>query len=100
MAIDEREVRHVAALARLGLDEARVPALATELDGILRHMDVLQRVDVGAAHDTAAPPAGMALRDDAGPGDPLARPPEAFAPQAYDGFLLVPRLATHEDAEA
>ena len=29
---------------------------------------------------------------------PLARAREEFAPEMRDGFLLVPRLATHEDA--
>jgi hypothetical protein len=29
---------------------------------------------------------------------PLAVPREAFAPEMRDGFFLVPRLATHEDA--
>lgn len=90
----------MAALARLGLDEARVPALAAELDGILGHMAVLRRAEATAAPEGVAAPAGMPLRDDVGPGDPLARPADAIAPQAYDGFLLVPRLATHEDAEA
>jgi hypothetical protein len=40
----------------------------------------------------------MALREDAGPPIPLARPLESFAPLMRDGFLLVPRLATHEEA--
>jgi aspartyl-tRNA(Asn)/glutamyl-tRNA(Gln) amidotransferase subunit C len=98
VAIDEREVRHVAGLARLGVDDARIPELAAQLRGILGHMDVLQRVDVSAAGDAQAP-AGMPLRDDVGPGQALARPREAFAPRTYDGFLLVPRLATHETAD-
>ncbi len=41
----------------------------------------------------------MPLRADAGPPEPLARPPEAFAPSVRDGLLLVPRLATHETGE-
>ncbi|MBK5188945.1 MAG: hypothetical protein JJD97_11935 [Gemmatimonadaceae bacterium] len=42
--------------------------------------------------------AAMPLRADIGPPIPLARPLESFAPQSRDGFLLVPRLATHEAA--
>jgi hypothetical protein len=30
---------------------------------------------------------------------PLATLPETFAPEMRDGFFVVPRLATHEDAE-
>ena len=39
----------MAALARLGVAEDRLPALVTELNGILAHMDVLQQVDIGDA---------------------------------------------------
>jgi aspartyl-tRNA(Asn)/glutamyl-tRNA(Gln) amidotransferase subunit C len=98
VSIDEEIVRHIATLARVGVEDARLPALARELDGILGHMDVLQRVDTTAA-GAANTPDGMALRDDVGPGQPLARPRESFAPKLYDGFFLVPRLATHETAD-
>ncbi|MFN9352155.1 MAG: aspartyl/glutamyl-tRNA amidotransferase subunit C [Gemmatimonadota bacterium] len=98
MAIDERDVRQVAGLARLGVDDARIADLAAQLRGILAHMDVLQQVDVSAA-GAAPPPPGMPLRDDVGPGHALARPRDAFAPRTYDGFFLVPRLATHETAD-
>jgi hypothetical protein len=40
----------------------------------------------------------MPLRVDTGPPIPLARPPESFAPSMREGFFLVPRLASHEDA--
>lgn len=98
MSISERDVRHIAALARLGLDDARIPALAAELDSILGHMEVLQRVDVSAAGPPAAVE-GMALRDDIGPGHMLVRPLPSFAPRMYDDFFLVPRLATHETVD-
>lgn len=99
MAVTPDDVRHVAGLARLGLDEAQLPALVHELNGILGHMDVLQQVDLGAGPATtdAAP---APLRDDATPPMPLARPPERFAPAARDGFFLVPRLTTHGDLGA
>jgi aspartyl-tRNA(Asn)/glutamyl-tRNA(Gln) amidotransferase subunit C len=99
VAVSEDEVRHVAALARLGLEPGLVPTMAAELNGILAHMDVLSRVDttaVGAITGIGA--AGTPLRVDGGNQIPLARPREAFAPAARDGFFLVPRLATHEDA--
>jgi aspartyl-tRNA(Asn)/glutamyl-tRNA(Gln) amidotransferase subunit C len=40
----------------------------------------------------------MPLRADGGPPYPLAHPRETFAPEMRDGFFLVPRLSTHEDA--
>lgn len=99
MSVSEDEVRHVAMLARLGLDAERIPTIAAELNGILAHMDVLSRVDTAVVGPvTGVGAAGTPLRVDGGNQIPLARPREAFAPAARDGFFLVPRLATHEDA--
>jgi aspartyl-tRNA(Asn)/glutamyl-tRNA(Gln) amidotransferase subunit C len=100
VAVSEDEVRHVAALARLGLDDARIPTIAAELNGILAHMDVLSKVRTSAAGAvTGVGAAGTPLRVDGGNQIPLARPRDAFAPAMRDGFFLVPRLATHEDVD-
>jgi aspartyl-tRNA(Asn)/glutamyl-tRNA(Gln) amidotransferase subunit C len=101
VSVTETEVRHVAVLARLGLDADQIPTIAAELNGILAHMEILSRVDtsaVGAVAGIGA--AGTPLRVDGGNQIPLARPREAFAPAMRDGFLIVPRLATHEDQDA
>ena len=101
MSVTDAEVRHVAALARLGLDAERIPTIAAELNGILAHMDVLSKVDTSqVAAVTGVGAAGTPLRVDGGNQIPLARPRESFAPAMRDGFLLVPRLATHEDLDA
>jgi aspartyl-tRNA(Asn)/glutamyl-tRNA(Gln) amidotransferase subunit C len=101
VAITFDDVRHIASLARLGVDDARLPALVEQLNAILGHMEVLQKVDVsGVAADIAEGVPAMPLRADAGPQLPLARPREDFAPEMRDGFFLVPRLATHEDVDA
>ena len=101
MAVSEDEVRHVATLARLGIDPERIPTIAAELNGILAHMDVLSKVDTSAVGPiTGIGAAGTPLRVDGGNQIPLARPREAFAPDMREGFLLVPRLATHEDLGA
>jgi len=101
VSVSEDDVRHVASLARLGLEPDRIPTIVAELNGILGHMDVLSKVDtsiVGAVTGVGA--AGTPLRVDGGNQIPLARPREAFAPAMREGLLLVPRLATHEDADA
>lgn len=99
MSVSFDEVRRIARLARLGIDEARLPALASELSGILEHMAELSRVDVGPAADAAAP-TGTPLRADEGPPVPLHRTLAEFAPEVRDGFLIVPRLTTHGGSTA
>jgi aspartyl-tRNA(Asn)/glutamyl-tRNA(Gln) amidotransferase subunit C len=93
------DVRRVAELARLGLSEERLDALAADLSGILSHMEAL-----GAAIDASAPVdppvAASIMRPDTGSSVPLARSPSAFAPQFADGFFLVPRLASHGEGES
>ena len=96
--VSEDDVRHVAALARLGLEESRLSSLVSELNGILEHMEVLGAVETGSQKSeggsriTATP-----MRSDFDDASiPLAIPRETFAPEMRDGFFLVPRLATHE----
>jgi aspartyl-tRNA(Asn)/glutamyl-tRNA(Gln) amidotransferase subunit C len=99
MAVTEHDVRHIAALARLGIPAERIPSLVGELNGILEHMEVLSNTDTGAAVAVAGVSAGgTPLRVDSGPQLPLARSRDGFAPAVRDGFFLVPRLSTHEDA--
>ena len=98
MAVTERDVRHIAELARLGLEPQRVAQLVGELNGILGHMEELAAVD--PARYAALDPlrdAALPLRADRGPADALRHPRESFAPEMRDGFFTVPRLATHED---
>ena len=115
MAVSEDDVRHVAALARLGIDAARLPSLVSELNGILDHMEVLSAVGTGdggretgesadqtgdggrGTRESVSPPAPTPLRADGGLSIPLLSPHESFAPEMRDGFFLVPRLETHED---
>ena len=98
MSVSLDEVRHIAALARLGITGEGAERAARELSSILDHMQVLSRVDEERSANSD-PGAGMSLRPDAGPPIPLMRAPAFFAPAMRDGFFLVPRLATHEDTE-
>ena len=110
MAVTKDDVRHIAGLARIGVPEERLDALVGELNGILANMEVLQKVpSAGAAAEAEALRTGMPLRADEGPSVTLERPIAKIAPGTHaldgaampsviDGFFLVPRLATHEDA--
>lgn len=96
--VSEDDVRHVAALARLGVDPARVSSLVSELNGILEHMGVLACVESGRERwDVGGTRSETPMRSDVGESSvPLVIPRETFAPEMRDGFFLVPRLATHE----
>ena len=99
MAVSEKDVRHVAELARLAIDSGRLPSLVAELNGILDHMEALGAVETkgvsmgdGRGGTTATP-----MRSDTdGESVRLTRPRNSFAPAMRDGFFLVPRLETHE----
>ena len=100
MAVTIDDVRHIAALARLGLDDDRATLLVRELNTILGHMDELSKVNTDGVQEAVGVGAvGLPLRPDSGPPIPLARSLDAFAPSVRDGFLLVPRLSTHESSE-
>jgi len=100
VAVTIDDVRHIATLARLGLTDARAAAIVAELNTILEHMDELAKVDTAGVEEAIGVGAeGLPVRDDKGPPFPLARSLDAFAPSVRDGFLLVPRLATHESPE-
>ena len=110
MSVSRDDVRHIAGLARIGVPEARLDALVQELNGILGHMEALQQVPNAGVAEAALPARpGMPLRPDEPPSVPLEREREQFAPvmrsrdgtnvpAMMDGFFLVPRLATHDDA--
>lgn len=99
MTISLEEVRHIAALARLGISDERARDLAVELSSILDHMQVLTRLETSPDDGDSQQERGMLLRRDTGPPIPLDRTVASIAPELRDGFFLVPRLATHEDSE-
>lgn len=99
MAVTREDVLKVAKLANIAVDEDKLESLAQEISSILGHMEELAKIDT----ERVLPAEGMSsggqrLRPDHGPPDALALPPASFAPEIRDGFLIVPRLATHEGA--
>ncbi|CAN5714299.1 hypothetical protein BH23GEM1_BH23GEM1_03620 [soil metagenome] len=97
MAVTREDVVKVAKLANIAVDETKLDALARELSSILGHMEELEKVNT----ERVLPAEGLSsggqrLRADHGPSDPLVDAPATFAPEMRDGFLIVPRLATHE----
>ena len=96
MKITEKEVRYVADLANLRLDEAEVAKLRSDLDGILEHIDKLNELDT----EGVAPMAQVLF--DAGETATLRADAErtpldnatalANAPQPGAGYFKVPKI--------
>jgi aspartyl-tRNA(Asn)/glutamyl-tRNA(Gln) amidotransferase subunit C len=89
--IDRDQVLHVARLSRLRLSDAEVEAMASELSGILEHVDRIGKLDLDGVEPTTHT---VALENVLRPDVP--RPslsPEAAlanAPEPQDGAFRVP----------
>lgn len=98
MAVTEGDVRKIAELARLSLPSDSIPMVVAQLNDILRHMDALGEVDTTAVQPSTGVGAdGMPLRPDSVAPHPMNSTAPALAAESRDGFILVPRLSTHED---
>ena len=93
MPLTRDQVRHVATLARLGLEPGDEEFYADQLSGILGHIDRLQRLDTEDIPPTAqVVEVASRLRDDEP--RPCLTQAEALenAPAAVDGFFRVPAI--------
>jgi aspartyl-tRNA(Asn)/glutamyl-tRNA(Gln) amidotransferase subunit C len=98
MAVSEADVRKIADLARLSIPEQEYASVAAQLSSILAHMDVLAKVDTSSVEPIAGIGAdGAPLRGDSVAPHPMNTTAPMLAPESRDGFILVPRLATHEE---
>lgn len=93
MAISEDEVRHVAMLARLGLTDEQVATLASELSGILVHVERMRQLDLDGVEPTthAAAVTNVTRTDVITP----CLPQEVAlmnAPEQQDGAFLIPKF--------
>lgn len=93
MAIDVATVRKVARLARIAEPEARLAALAQELNGIIAWIEQLNEVDVeGVEPMTSVAGVSLPLREDlvTEGGDPERV--LSNAPRRAGGFFVVPKV--------
>ncbi|MCL8207912.1 MAG: Asp-tRNA(Asn)/Glu-tRNA(Gln) amidotransferase subunit GatC [Actinomycetia bacterium] len=93
LALTRDDARHVALLARLGVSEPELEALARELSQVLEHVAVLDELDTEDVPPTfhVMPPKDPWRADVEQPG--LA-PDQVWmnAPDARDGQFRVPRI--------
>ena len=93
MSLGTDEVRRLAKLARIALDDGHTSALASELDAILGMIDRLLAIDTAGiapmahAHDTV-----VALRDDVVTEGDQRELFQQAAPAVAGGLYLVPKV--------
>ena len=93
MSITEDEARKVAHLARIRVEDAALPALARELNGILHFMEQLNEVDVeGVEPMTGVTPMRLKRREDVVSAGEMADKILKNAPDAREGFFAVPKV--------
>lgn len=93
MAIDAATVRKVAHLARIKTPDDRLEPLAAELNGIMAWIDQLNEVDVtGVEPMTSNVAQPLRLRDDVVTDGARVEAVLSNAPQAADGFYVVPKV--------
>jgi aspartyl-tRNA(Asn)/glutamyl-tRNA(Gln) amidotransferase subunit C len=98
MSLTPEQVERVARLAELHVRPEELPALAEQIARIVDYVGQLG--EVGAEEEAppfVAGPAATPLREDVVRPQPLARGPEAFAPEFRDGLFVVPRLGHLEE---
>lgn len=88
------DVREIARLARLRLDDAQVDALCRELGDILDHMQELSALDTEGVEPMTHASVGMRLRaDEVAPSLPIERA-LAGAPRHDEDSFAVPAVIT------
>ena len=93
MSIDESTARKVAKLARIKVEEADLPALASEFNAILGFIEQLEEVDVeGVEPMTSVTPQRLKRRDDVVTDGNQPQAVLANAPDAREGFFAVPKV--------
>ncbi len=93
MSLDPATVRRIAALARLHVDEAEVPRLQEELNGILGWIEQLNEVDVTGIEPLAGAAANaLPMRADVVTDGGYPEAVLANAPERIGAFFAVPNV--------
>ncbi|MBD3769041.1 MAG: Asp-tRNA(Asn)/Glu-tRNA(Gln) amidotransferase subunit GatC [Rhodobacterales bacterium] len=92
MSVTKDDVRKVARLSRIAVDEAHLEELAGELNGILGWIDQLNEVDVSDVEPlTSVVETALPMRDDVVTDGNIQDQVLANAPRTEDGFFVVPK---------
>lgn len=92
MSVTKEDVRKVARLSRIAVEDARLETLAGELNGILGWIEQLNEVDVeGVEPMTSVVEAVLPMREDVVTDGSKPEQVLANAPKSDDGFFVVPK---------
>jgi aspartyl-tRNA(Asn)/glutamyl-tRNA(Gln) amidotransferase subunit C len=93
MSVDKDTVRRIAKLSRLAVPEARLDAMAAELNGIFQWVEMLGEVDVaGVAPMTSVAAQKLRWRRDTVSDGGNAEALMTNAPDGEDHFFTVPKV--------
>jgi len=93
MTVGKDDVRRIAKLARLALDEARVAPMVDELNGIFQWVEQLNEVNVdGVPPLTSVVEQRLKMREDVVTDGGAADALMANAPEGVDHFFVVPKV--------
>lgn len=93
MSLNKDDIRKLATLARIGVDDAIVEEVAAKISDILTMVDQMQAQDTSAVEPMANPlDAVQRLRPDAVSEPDLREAFQAIAPATEDGLYLVPKV--------
>ncbi|MYK32320.1 MAG: Asp-tRNA(Asn)/Glu-tRNA(Gln) amidotransferase subunit GatC [Boseongicola sp. SB0670_bin_30] len=93
MSIDQDEARRVASLARIRVDDEDLPALASEFNAILGFIEQLREADVRDVEPmTSVTPMRLKRREDRVVVGGIAEKVLANAPDAREGYFVVPKV--------
>jgi len=93
MTVGKDDVRRIAKLARLALDESRVEPMVGELNGIFQWVEQLNEVNVdGIPPMTSVVEQRLKMRDDVVTEGNAADALMANAPEGEDHFFVVPKV--------
>ena len=93
MSIDKATVVRIARLSRIAMEDDALDPMAEELNGILAWVEQLSEVDTeGVEPMTGAIAATLPQRDDDAEAGTATDDLLANAPEADDGFFIVPRV--------
>ncbi|AZC28913.1 Asp-tRNA(Asn)/Glu-tRNA(Gln) amidotransferase subunit GatC [Pseudomonas chlororaphis] len=93
MALERSDVEKIAHLASLGLNEADIPHITSDLNSILGLVDAMQAVDTDGIEPLAHPlEASQRLRADVVTESNHREAYQSIAPAVENGLYLVPKV--------